>query len=296
MLYIKVPATTANIGPGFDTLGIALTLYNKIKIKKSNNKIFNWGSTNLDIPNKENFILTSLDYTLKKYNKDLGYEIEAIEMNIPVSRGLGSSASSIVLGIYAAFYIMNKSFNKSEILNIATEIEGHPDNVAPAIFGGMISSIVTDKRIIYTKTKFPNNIKFNVLIPNFKLSTYEMRKVLPKEFSKEDCIFNISRVAVLINSLNNNELENLKVALNDKIHQPYRLNLIENGKSIFNFINKTNSLGYFISGAGPTLISLEKTENFSNNKEILEKFLNSLENSWKVLSLDVDKEGAKAYE
>lgn len=289
MLFIKVPATTANIGPGFDAMGIALNLFNSVEIKKSSEKAFDWSDTGVSLSEEDNLILYSLEYTLKKHNFSSGYSIKAIDMDIPVSRGLGSSAASVVLGILCANYLMNYKLNDNEMLEIANEIEGHPDNVAPALLGGMVTSVVENNKVYSSNIKIPSSLRFIVTIPNFKLSTERARAALPDKYSKEDCVFNISRASLLISSLVNSEFENLRVALDDKIHQSYRLPLISFGKEYIDFSKESGSLGEFISGAGPTMISLvNSNENLfiDNIKNFLED--NNLQWDIKALTLNID--------
>ena len=175
------------------------------------------------------------------------------KVDVPISRGLGSSAAAIVCGIYAAHYLMDYALSTKEIVSIATELEGHPDNVAPAILGNMVISVMADNKVIYSTIDFPEDIIFNVLIPNFKLSTEKARSVLPKEYKVADCIFNTSRLALLLNFLRDREYENLRICLEDKLHQPYRFDLINNSLEIFEESRKLGALGEFISGAGPTI-------------------------------------------
>jgi homoserine kinase len=295
MLFIKVPATTANIGPGFDAMGIALNLFNSIEIEKSESKSFDWNNTDVSLSEKENLIIQSLEYTLKKCEFVSGYAIKAIEMDIPVSRGLGSSAASVVLGILCANYLMNYKLNDNRMLEIANELEGHPDNVAPALFGGMITSVVKDNKVYSSNIKVPELLKFMVTIPNFKLSTDQARAALPSSYSRADCVFNISRAALLISSLVNSEFENLRVALDDKIHQSYRLALINFGKEYMDHSQKNGSLGEFISGAGPTMISLinEDEETFINN---MKNFFNDNDLVWDIKSLTLNTDGYQIME
>lgn len=295
MLFIKVPATTANIGPGFDATGIALNLFNSVEVAKSDLKSFDWNNTDISLSEEENLILYSLEYTLKKYNVSSGYSIKAIDMNIPVSRGLGSSAASVVLGIICANYLMEYKLNDTDMLEIATEIEGHPDNVAPALIGGMITSVVMDCKVYFSHIEIPKLLKFIVAIPNFKLSTELARKVLPNTYSKSDCIFNISRAALLISSLVNSEFHNLRVALDDKIHQSYRLALIESGDEYIKHSELKGSLGEFISGAGPTIISL-----VDNNEDIfmsnMKQFLADNNLKWEIKNLSINTDGYQIME
>lgn len=293
MLRIKVPATTANIGPGYDCLGLALNLYNEITIEKQNSSGIDviWECENPNISLEENLFYTSIIDTLKRYSKEnLGGKLTIKEINIPVSRGLGSSASCIVAGIYSANYLMDNIMSQEDIINLATEMEGHPDNVVPAILGNMVLSTMVDSKVIYSIIEISKDIQFKVLIPDFKLSTSKAREVLPKAYKVEDVVSNISRLALLINFLQNKKYENIRTCLDDKIHQPYRFPLINNSLDIFEKSRELGALGEFISGAGPTLISLvdSKNEDFDLGMKL---FLNTLKDHWNIYNLEINNTG-----
>lgn len=292
MVKIKVPGTSANIGPGYDTLGLALNIFNEITVEKKESGIeILWDIPNPNIPLEENLVYVALMHTLKKYKKEhLGCTIRMTKVDVPISRGLGSSAAAIVCGIYAAHYLMDYALSTKEIVSIATELEGHPDNVAPAILGNMVISVMADSKVIYSTIDFPEDIIFNVLIPNFKLSTEKARSVLPKEYKVADCIFNASRLALLLNFLRDRDYENLRICLEDKLHQPYRFSLINNSLDIFEESKKLGALGEFISGAGPTLISWSTKDN-KEYQEKLTKFLDTLKDKWELKDLTINKSG-----
>lgn len=292
MIKIKVPGTSANIGPGFDTLGLALNIFNEITVEKRDSgvEIF-WDIPNPNIPLEDNLVYVAFVHTLKKYKKEyLGANITMTKIEIPISRGLGSSAAAIVCGIYAADYIMDNILSTEDIVNIATELEGHPDNVAPAILGNMIVSVMNGEKVLYSKINFPEEIIFNVLIPNFKLSTEKARSVLPKSYSTADCIFNASRLALMLAFLREGKFENLRVCLEDKIHQPYRFDLINNSLDIFEKSKELGALGEFISGAGPTLITWV-TGNEEKYKKELQTYLDTLTDKWEIKDLTINTTG-----
>jgi len=292
MVRIKVPGTSANIGPGFDTLGLALNIFNEITVEKKNSGIeVLWDIPNPNIPLEDNLVYVALVHTLKKYKKeDLGCTVRMTKVDIPISRGLGSSAAAIVCGIYAAHYLMDYSLSTKDIVNIATELEGHPDNVAPAILGNMILSVMTGDSVLYSKIDFPEEIKFNVLIPNFKLSTEKARSVLPGSYSTADCVSNASRLALMLNFLKEKRYNDLRVCLEDKIHQPYRFELINNSLDIFKKSEELGALGEFISGAGPTLITwVDKNEEIY--KKELQKYLDTLDDKWEIKDLTINTTG-----
>ena len=292
MVKIKVPGTSANIGPGFDTLGLALNIFNEITVEKKNSGIeVLWDIPNPNIPLEDNLVYVALVHTLKKYKKeDLGCTVRMTKVDIPISRGLGSSAAAIVCGIYAAHYLMDYSLSTKDIVNIATELEGHPDNVAPAILGNMILSVMTEDSVLYSKIDFPEEIKFNVLIPNFKLSTEKARSVLPGSYSTADCVSNASRLALMLNFLKEKRYNDLRVCLEDKIHQPYRFELINNSLDIFEKSKELVALGEFISGAGPTLITWVDKNEESYKKE-LQKYLDTLDDKWEIKDLTINTTG-----
>lgn len=294
MVRVRVPATSANLGPAFDSLGIALTCYNEYEfsIEDKNDIVFE--GVEKEFQNKNNIIFMAMKRVFDKYNFSFnGLRIKIIEQDIPISRGLGSSSSCIVAGLIGAFALMGKDVNKEEVLDLAVEIEGHPDNVCPAIFGGLISAIMLDdKRIIYNSVNVKEGIKFIALIPKFKLSTEKARAILPSEVTFNDCIYNISRAALLISVFANGNYELLEEANKDKIHQPFRSKLIKDFDIVYNKAIELGGLSCFLSGAGPTLMTIIKEE---NNKFVdkFKKFMNENNIDWDIKELIIDKQGAK---
>lgn len=291
MLEVIVPATSANIGPGYDCLGIALNLYNKFYFEEINDGII-IEEKESDYINEDNLVYKSMLYFFQKIKPTKvpqGIKIKIVD-EIPICRGLGSSATCIVAGLMAANYLSNAKLDKDAILKLATEIEGHPDNVAPAIYGNMIVSFMEQENIYYDKISIPNNLRFCAMIPDFKLSTERARSVIPKVISHCDGVFNVSRASLLITALMNNNLELLKVACQDKFHQDYRSPLINNYDDIINHSKKLNSLGTFLSGAGPTIMSLIED---NNNDFICDmtNYLSSLSNKWILKDLKCDNQG-----
>ncbi|MCY6370139.1 homoserine kinase [Clostridium ganghwense] len=292
MIKIRIPATTANMGPGFDSFGMALKFYNEIWIEeiKQGIQVIQEGKPS-EIPLEDNLIYTSLVKILNKYGYDYhGFKIEVKECNIPISRGLGSSAACIVAGITAANALMGNVLSTDDIIREAVEIEGHPDNIVPAVIGGMVVSLMDEDKVIYSKVNIPNDLRMFVMIPNFKLSTEEARHVLPPNYSNGDCIFNISRAAMFVNAMNNGELDKLRVSTQDRIHQNYRINLISDAEKIFEGAREYGSLAEFISGSGSTLMALVDKNNKGFEKKMT-SFLNKLQDKWEVHLLEADVEG-----
>ncbi|KEJ00993.1 serine kinase [Clostridium botulinum A2B7 92] len=289
MVEVRVPATSANIGSGFDCLGVAVNMYNKFFVEEIEDGLIFEGCAD-KFKNENNLIYVAMKKCFDKIGyKPTGLRIK-IESDIPVSRGLGSSAACVVGGIVSANELAGGTLNKKELLDLAVEVEGHPDNVNPAFCGGMTASISDNREVIYSKVKVCEGIKFCALIPDFTLSTEKARAVLPKSIDYKDGIFNVGRTALMISALNNGDFHLIKYACKDKLHQDYRAKLIENFYSIKKQCEKLNSLGVFLSGAGPTIMVMlrEEDKDFSKN---IKSFLETLKNKWEVRELKIDKLG-----
>ncbi len=342
MYRVVVPATTANMGSGFDCLGMALKIYNefvfelrdlsfdlksnsleaktdrkilgfeqKPKIKEidklNKNKEFqsvesyndnlielkNFKFNGVELEREDNLLYKSLLEVFKSYNYKLNKKliITQSKINIPLSRGLGSSASAIVAGVLIANEVMNLNLDKSKIAQIASNIEGHPDNVVPCVFGGMQISSLDERGLNSSAVKIPSSIDFAVMYPDFKTSTNEARKVLPKYYDAKSCVINIYNVAMLINLFNNEDVSNLRLAFNDKIHEPYRIKLINNAVDIFDKAKELNSYADFISGSGSTLISIIPKNNYEFIKN-MKKYLKNLDNHWNINLVSYDEKGS----
>ncbi|MCK4258249.1 MAG: homoserine kinase [Halanaerobiales bacterium] len=289
MIEVRVPGTSANVGPGFDCLGIALNLYNQFIFEEIEDGLVFEGCDQ-EFANENNLIYVSMKRCFEK----IGYHQKGLKIKIvnkiPISRGLGSSATCILGGIMGANEIAGGVLSKDEILNLAVEIEGHPDNITPALFGAMTVAILEDDQVYYSKIKV-EGLKFYALIPDFKLSTEESRAVLPKEIPYKDGVFNIGRVSLMISALVNRQFDLIKLACKDKLHQRYRGRLIKDYDQIIKECENLNSLGVYLSGAGPTIMAIldEKDDMFYR---YIGQFLSKLNNRWEVKELLIDYEGA----
>lgn len=293
VIKIRIPGTTANMGPGFDSFGMALKFYNEVWIEEipEGIEVIQEGKPS-EIPLEENLIYTSLIKTLDRHGYEYrGLRIDVKVGDVPVSRGLGSSAACIVAGITGANVLMGNVLSTDDIIKEAVEIEGHPDNIVPAVVGGMVVSLMDGDKVIYSKVNIPENLRMFVMIPNFKLSTEAAREVLPSNYSREDCIFNLSRAAMLVNAMNNGELDKLRAATQDRVHQIYRIGLIRDAERIFKVAEKYGSLAEVISGSGSTLMALVDVNNKDFEKNMV-SFLSELEDEWEVHLLEADDEGA----
>lgn len=293
--YIKVPATSANMGPGFDSLGIAFELYNEYIFSEIEEGLVFEGIED-QFANKDNIIFIAMKKVFDHYNyKFKGLKIKIVNQQIPISRGLGSSSSCIVAGIIAAYKIMNIEFNKDDIFKYSVELEGHPDNVCPAIYGGLVSSIMEDNKPIFNTIDIKDGIKFIALIPEFKLSTEKARAILPKEITLKDGVYNVGRASLLVSIFANGNYDLLKYAMKDKFHQEYRGKLIKGYKELTEKSMEIGALSCFLSGAGPTIMTIIK-ENHYTFKESIEKYMEENNFNYKVVELTIDKKGATFFE
>ncbi|RBP43984.1 homoserine kinase [Garciella nitratireducens] len=291
MIQISVPATSANMGPGFDCMGIALNIYNTFTIQEIQEGL-NISGCPLQLCNEKNLIYQSMLQCFQVIGyPPKGYNIH-IESKIPLSRGLGSSATCIIGGVLAANEIAGNPLSKKELLSIANKIEGHPDNIAPALFGGIVLSLYEEDKVYYNKLCLPKELKFCALIPDFSLSTQQAREVLPKKISYEDAIFNISHASLLISALLNGNYDLLKHACQDRLHQPYRGELIPHYHEIIEKCKDLDILCTFLSGAGPTIMTILRQEN-QNFVPSIKKYLNTLSHHWDVIELQMDLKGAQ---
>ncbi len=294
MIKVKIPASTANMGAGFDSLGTALTLYNYVMAEEIDEGL------RIDIKDKSaEFLATderNLVYrSMKALFDKVGYKPRGIhlvlENNIMITRGLGSSSAGIVGGLLAANELSGAQLSKDEILNIAAEIEGHPDNVAPAILGGMTVNVFDRGTVRYVRTDIPQELSFAAFVPEFYLATKKSRSILPHSVSMRDAVYNTGRSTLLMASVMTGKYENIRTAVGDKLHQRYRKKLIPHIDDLFKEAYGMGALGVYLSGAGPTVIAILKgdTRRFEGK---LNGFLNKKMGNWHLHMLKADNAGA----
>ncbi len=294
MIRIDVPATSANLGSGFDSLGIALTMKNRVWMEESDTLEISC-TDGIEVPlDSSNLIFWAASHLYEICGKKLeGLKIIQ-ENNIPMARGLGSSSACIVAGILGANRFMGNPLSQGDLIHLAAKIEGHPDNTSPAISGGLVASAMEGERVYSVSVPVSEKIRFAVMIPPFELKTEKARAALPKQYSREDAVYNLSRSALMTASLFSGKLENLRVAVQDKIHQPYRSGLIEHYDTVFRMSYELGSLGTYVSGAGPTIIAMIDSE---NAKAFGDSCLSHLEDrgvkGWRVEILSADQQGAQ---
>lgn len=298
---MRVPATTANLGPGFDVFGAALALYNEFEAeyvpKAKQTKFILKGEGKKILPaGEKNVMWQSMQETFKvlkcdKFNlKNLNLKINT---SIPLSGGLGSSASAIVGGIALANALCGKKLNKFQMAEIAMKIEGHPDNVAPAVYGGLCVCVQSkDEPISVIKLPVPK-LKVVLCVPSFELRTKRSRQILPKTVELKDAVFNISRVALLSAAFCTGDYSLLAKGMQDRIHQPYRGKMIPVMNDVLKAATNAGAYGSFLSGSGPTLAALCGKKDAVAVQKSMSKVWKKESVAVKSYILDFDSEGVK---
>ena len=270
-IKIFVPASSANLGAGFDVIGACLDIWNEIKVteEKFSIDIEGYGSKSIS-KNKDNLIYKSYLKTSEIH----GFKEKEISIqcnnSIPISGGLGSSSSAVIAGIYAAYAINKIEINTDDIFQIASDIECHPDNVGPAIFGGITIGFNDLEKWFISSVSYNKNLKFISFVSDQKVLTNESRKALPKEILRKDAVYNISRASLLINSLNSNNFDLLKYAFQDKLHEQYRTPSIKGYQTISNAAMNAGAISTYLSGSGPTISAVSLNKEVTINYEMLD--------------------------
>lgn len=253
MIKIRVPATSANLGPGFDCMGLALDVWNEVTFEPAEKMTYFVSGEGAEKLNKgaKNLLTKAYALLYEICDKPLVNASIQARNEILVSSGLGSSAAAIVAGLYGANEMLGKPLDNCNLLKIATEMEGHPDNVAPALLGGLVVSVTTRDEIITKRYDVPP-LTTVIVKPLVEWPTKIARAVLPKSVSRADAIHNIGRAALVIDALRDGNLNLLEKVLEDRIHQPYRLRHISGGMAAYKTARQFGAAA--LSGAGPSII------------------------------------------
>lgn len=270
---VKIPASTANLGPGFDTLGMALSLYAWIEMKEAEQTVFHlYGDEMKGIPRDKSNLLYQV---AQQVFERAGVQVPELEISmysdIPLTRGLGSSATAIVGALAAANALIGSPLSKAELFDMATGIEDHPDNVGASLYGGIITAIWDGVHAECIRFDPPEDLEVLVVVPDFELQTSEARKVLPDHISRKDAVYNVCRASFLVGALAGGRMDLIGKAMSDRLHQPYRAPLIPGMTRILEEAGDHGALGVALSGAGPTLLALVDRQQSRKNE--LEAFL-----------------------
>lgn len=270
---VKVPASTANLGPGFDTLGMALSLYAWIEMEEAADTIFHlYGDEMAGLPRDKSNLLYKV---AQMVFAEAGVEIPELSISmyseIPLTRGLGSSASAIIGALAAANAMIGSPLSPAKLFDMATAIEKHPDNVGASLFGGIITAVWDGEHAEYIRIEPPQELEILVVIPEFELETVKAREALPAEVTVSDAVHNISHTSLLTAALAAGRLDMLGTAMQDRLHQPYRAPLVPGMEKLLAEAPGHGALGIALSGAGPTLLCM--VDRKEARKQELEQFL-----------------------
>ncbi|MDP6779867.1 MAG: homoserine kinase [Candidatus Latescibacteria bacterium] len=256
---LKVPGSTSNLGPGFDTLGLALALHNSLSIHTTSEPGLALSITGIgeeSLPRDEsNLFYRSAAAAADRAGKPLPGLVVGMENRIPLARGLGSSSTAIVAGIVAAHTLCGESFSRSEMLDLAAELEGHPDNVSACLYGGLTICSLADGHVTCIRSLPPEGLRVVVAVPRFEVETEAARKALPAQVSHLDATYNVNHACLVTAALLSGDLEALKVGMSDRLHQPYRAPMVQGFDQVLAAALSSGALGACLSGAGPTMLA-----------------------------------------
>ena len=271
-IKLYIPATTANLGPGFDCLGMALDMWNEIDVSVSDKldiKVVGEGSGSIKL-DESNLVYMAAKTVFEEIGTSLPpLSIECIN-RIPIARGLGSSAAAIVGGLLAANSLSGDQLSQYQMLKIASKIEGHADNIAPALLGGFRIVVQSEDEILTSSIPIPEELMSVIFIPDIPMPTKEARAILDKTVTIEDAIFNLSRVSLLVNSFATNKLDDLMIATEDRIHQPKRSEIFPAMKYVIRAAKSAGALGAFLSGGGSSVMALANSRFMTIGYEMLD--------------------------
>lgn len=299
-VIVRVPATTANMGAGFDSLGVALRLYNEIEAEETEGgleiQIADNGTKDFLPTDEKNLIYKTMKYLFEKAEYcPKGLRLR-LTNSIPVTRGLGSSSACIVGGLAAANRLCGDRFTQRELMCMAAKLEGHSDNSTAAIAGGFTISVFEKEDIFYYSHKVSGDLKFLLLIPDYAVTTKKARSTLPGHYTLRDVSFNISHTALLVAAMLSGEYENLLCAVDDRVHEPYRKTFIDGYQKIYNRLKSYGALGTYISGSGPTMVSLVEGDDAQSFQNDMAEYMEKFYPNWDVRLLDADNEGVRILE
>jgi len=297
MIEIRVPGSTSNLGAGFDTLGLALRVYLKVRVEKreasaTTHEVVVEGVDAALIPADErNLILRAMHFAGEREGIAVPKVRLWIENHIPVARGLGGSGAAIVAGLTAFEAMTGRVLGEEKLLAYAYELEGHADNVTPSVVGSLVLTCHTEEgRVRYIQAEWPPELKVVAIVPDVPLATETARRVLPEQIPLRDVVFNLQRAALFCPALLHRRFELVREAMRDRVHQPYRQSLVPGLSDVLQIRDVDGLIGVALSGAGPTVIAIAS----SNFRRIGEELVAVFERngvSATALILDVDTTG-----
>lgn len=296
---IRVPASSANLGTGFDCLGLALNLYNEVTVDLEDEpQITIRGEGEKTLPRDErNLIYQTMLHYFRLVDRPVPRFSVHMHNRIPLTGGLGSSSAALVAGLYAANEICGRLLSRQELLEEASRLEGHPDNVAPCILGGLVVSVIEDHQVISIPAPLPRSLRAVIFAPDFYMSTVKARAILPKKVPHRDATHNVSRVALLVAALYNERLDLLRTATQDRLHQSYRTKMFPEMFRFFESAVGAGALCAYLSGAGSAILALAEAE--KDREPIAQAFLRTAREigmGGRVFTVGICEDGAERVE
>lgn len=291
MIKLQVPATSANLGAGFDALGLALQFYNYVEMEECDHVDITSADGTPVPTDEQNLVFISA----RDLYQVCGKRLEGLKLvqtnNIPMARGLGSSSACIVAGLAGANHLLGNPLSQDDLVDLAAQIEGHPDNIAPALLGGIVTAVFDGRRVHWVRQEVYTRLRFVAMIPDFALKTEKARGCLPEEVTYKDAVYNLSRAALFSASLLTGKYENLRTAVHDKLHQPYRMALIPRAREVFDIAYAHGAYAAYISGAGPTIMAIADGDNAYFSGKMRFSLDNAGLRGWQVHDLSIDNAG-----
>ena len=302
VIRVRVPATTSNLGPGFDALGLALRLHNTLTLEEAEEpRVEIEGEGAGALPRDATHLAyrgaLAVVETVRARGADSGgarggalpraFHLRQ-HNRIPLARGLGSSAAAIVGGASAANALLGRPLNEQALIDLAARMEGHPDNVAPAVLGGLVACVTTETGEIRYTRLIPKRLRVVVAIPEFAVSTAEARRLLPDQVPYRDAVFNVTRTALLVAALAEGRADLLDEATRDRLHQPYRARLVPGLDAVFAAAREAGAHGVALSGSGPTVVAFGETQGIG---EAMRRAFESAGARCRAVDAEVDAEG-----
>ncbi len=296
-IHLRAPGSASNLGPGFDCIGLALTIYNRITVREVSGSGVNitiTGEGAGDLPeDDQNLFYSSAVAAAEMAGGSLpGLSVE-MDNQIPLVRGLGSSSTAIVSGISAANLLLGEPLGTSDLLNLATRLEGHPDNVSPCLLGGFTISALKDGSVEHIRALPSPELRAIVVVPHFEIRTEAARKALPDSVPHRDAVFNVGHASLVTAALIKADFQILRTAMKDRLHQPYRAHLVPGIERVLDAAESSGALGACLSGAGPTLLAFTVDDGVNIKRAMLA--------AWKNVHIDangyilqVDRNGVMA--
>ena len=266
---VRVPATSANMGPGFDCLGMALDIWNTVEVRVGPPGFEITGHGHDSLPwDGTNLVNQSILRLFRELDRPVPQFHLTCHNEVPLTRGMGSSSAALVGGLVAANALCDGAISGDDLLQIAVEIEGHPDNVTPALLGGFQIAVNHQGRVIAAPVPIPQNLAAVVFVPDLSMPTDEARDILKPEISRADAVYNIGRAALLVHAFATGDLTRLGAATDDRLHQPQRQSIFFPMKNLFRAAMDAGALGVFLSGAGSSVLALTRDREYTIGYEM----------------------------